>query len=154
MEGKSNWCQAKRYGICSVFVDTKSRFSDSVSSGEHEIMSNLDCNFKNVVYFGVLNPKQAKWNLFEQQKIIKPFHLTYDDEWQQLSFWKLGRKSRSAKCFVFLFKITFASEWALVKFQIEVRVRVKHFMYNTMFSCILHKKTFKNIGCIKIQNFF
>ena len=41
--GKSNGYQAKRCGICPVFVDTKSKFSDSESTREYEIISNLYC---------------------------------------------------------------------------------------------------------------
>ena len=47
--GKSNGCQAKRFRF-PVFVDTKSKFSDSESTREYEIMTNLNCNSKNVVY--------------------------------------------------------------------------------------------------------
>ena len=36
--------------ICLVFVDTKSKFTYSESTREYEIMSNLNCNSKNVVY--------------------------------------------------------------------------------------------------------
>ena len=50
MAGKSNGYQAKRCGICPVFVDTKSKFSDLESTRQYEIMSNLNCNSKNVVY--------------------------------------------------------------------------------------------------------
>ena len=50
VSGKSNGCQAKCCGIGPVFVDTKSKFTDSESTREYEIMTNLNCNSKNVVY--------------------------------------------------------------------------------------------------------